>query len=187
LIDTPKGARPVEELQLGDLVFTRDNGAQEIRWIGAKPVSRADIAADVSLAPILIRKGSLGANMPERDLLVSPSHRMLVKDATAEFYFAEPEVLVAAKHLIGRPGISRVAVPQTSYIHFMCDRHEVVRSNGAWSESFQPGDYSLNGIDHLQRMELLKLFPELQSRQGVADFCAARRSLKRHEAELLIA
>ena len=73
----------------------------------------------------------------------------------------------------------------TTYIHFMFDNHEVVLSNGAWTESFQPGDYSLKGIGNSQRTEIFELFPELQERQGRDAYTAARRSLKRHEAVLL--
>ena len=72
-----------------------------------------------------------------------------------------------------------------SYIHFMFDQHEVVLSNGAWTESFQPGDYSLNGIGNAQRNEILELFPELEHAEGIKSYQAARRSLKKHEAQLL--
>jgi hypothetical protein len=68
----------------------------------------------------------------------------------------------------------------------MFDRHEVVLSDGAWTESFQPGDYTLNGIGDEQRQEILELFPELASQQGIRDYSAARRSLKGYEARLLI-
>ncbi|MFN6977544.1 MAG: Hint domain-containing protein, partial [Gemmobacter sp.] len=34
LIATPRGERPIEDLKAGDKVITRDNGIQEIRWIG---------------------------------------------------------------------------------------------------------------------------------------------------------
>ena len=74
----------------------------------------------------------------------------------------------------------------TTYIHFMFDRHEVVLSDGAWTESFQPGDYTLNGIGDAQRQEILELFPELATQDGIRDYAAARRSLKSYEARLLV-
>jgi hypothetical protein len=74
----------------------------------------------------------------------------------------------------------------TTYIHFMFDRHEVVLSNGAWTESFQPGDYSLKGLGNAQRNEILELFPELKTTEGLEGFQAARKSLKKHEARLLV-
>ena len=93
------------------------------------------------LKPILIRQGSLGNGLPERDMMVSPNHRMLVANDRTALYFDEHEVLVAAKHLVNHKGVAQVDSLGTTYIHFLCDRHEVVLSNGAWTESFQPGDY----------------------------------------------
>ena len=73
----------------------------------------------------------------------------------------------------------------TSYIHMMFDSHEVVLGDGAWTESFQPGDYSLKGIGNAQRNEIFELFPELRESHGRTKYVSARRSLKRKEAQLL--
>lgn len=186
LIATPQGARPVETLKEGDKVITRDNGLQEIRWIGAKQLSGLDLARAQHLKPVLIRAGALGNGLPERDMMVSPNHRVLVAGEKTAFYFDEREVLAAAKHLVGMDGIQSVDVLGTTYIHFMCDRHEVVLSDGAWTESFQPGDYTLGGIGEDQRREILTLFPELATPRGLHDYQAARRSLKGYEARLLV-
>lgn len=185
-VETEFGLRPVEAIRQGDRVWTRDNGLQEVRWASRSDLSAADLAARPHLAPVLIRKGALGYNVPERDMVVSPNHRMLIESTDAALYFAEPEVLAAAKHLVDGASVLRARVPQVSYIHFMFDQHEVVRVDGAWSESFQPGDYSLNGLDAAQRGEILELFPELGSDQGLQDYAAARLSLKKHEARLLL-
>jgi hypothetical protein len=67
----------------------------------------------------------------------------------------------------------------------MFERHEVVLSDGAWTESFQPGDYSLKGIDDDQRAEIMAVFPELRSTEGREAYAAARKTLKKHEALLL--
>ncbi|MDF1855426.1 Hint domain-containing protein, partial [Pseudooceanicola sp.] len=186
VIATPKGERLVEELKEGDRIITRDNGIQEIRWIGAKPLNGKQMAANAHLKPVLIQKGSLGHGLPERDMLVSPNHRVLVNNDKTALYFEEREVLVAAKHLTGLPGVDTVNALHTTYIHFMFDRHEVVLSNGAWTESFQPGEQSLDGIGNAQRTEIFELFPELETAEGIRDYHAARRTLKKHEANLLV-
>ena len=186
LIATPQGERRVEDLQAGDRVITRDNGIQEIRWIAARTLEGADLASASHLQPVLIRKGALGNGLPERDMMVSPNHRVLVANDKTALYFEDREVLVAAKHLTGLAGVDRVEVPKVTYIHFMFDQHEVVLSDGAWTESFQPGDHSLRGLDNAQRNELFELFPELKSEQGRAAYTAARRSLRKHEAHLLV-
>lgn len=185
-IATPRGELNVEDLLVGDRVITRDNGIQEIRWIGHRTMTAAELEMKHHLRPVLIKKGALGDGLPERDMKVSPNHRMLVANEKTVFYFEEREVLVAAKHLVGMPGVEWAEHEEVTYIHFMFNNHEIVLSDGAWSESFQPGDYSLQGIGNAQRQEILELFPELARPEGVAAYHAARRSLKKFEAQLLI-
>ncbi|MGQ0567174.1 MAG: Hint domain-containing protein [Gemmobacter sp.] len=187
LVATPKGEVPVESLEAGDQIITRDNGIQTIRWTGHKHLDWAALSANPHLKPILIRQGSLGNGLPERDMLVSPNHRMLVANDRTALYFAEHEVLVAAKHLVGSKGVQAIDSMGTTYIHFMFDRHEVVLANGAWTESFQPGDQTLKGMGNAQRNEIFELFPELRDDVGIDGYAAARRTLKRHEARLLVA
>jgi hypothetical protein len=186
LIATPKGEIPVENLKAGDRIITRDNGIQELRWIGKREFDWAHMTANPHLRPIMVRRGSLGNGLPERDMMVSPNHRVLVSNERTSLYFDEHEVLVSAKHLIGGKGIFEVDSIGTTYIHLMFDQHEVVLSDGAWTESFQPGDYTLNGMGNAQRTEILELFPELKTKDGLDDYTAARRTLKKHEARLLV-
>ena len=183
-IATPKGTVSVENLREGDKVITRDNGIQEIRWVGQKTMSAAKLDASPNLQPILIREGALGDGLPERDMWVSPQHRMLLTSARAMFYFGEPEIFVPAKHLLSKPGINRAQGGEVQYIHFMFDHHQVVLSDGTWTESFQPGDMSLAGLDSEARSELLEVFPEL-GRKGTL-YPAARQTLKSFEANLIV-
>ena len=186
LIATPAGERKVEDLAVGDRVITRDNGIQGIRWVGNRRIEGQGLQHAEHLQPILIREGALGDDLPERDMMVSPNHRVLVANDKTALYFEDREVLVAAKHLIGLVGVDAVRTSAVSYIHFMFDQHEVVLSDDAWTESFQPGDQSLRGLDNAQRNEIFELFPDLKSEQGLAAYSSARRSLRGHEARLLI-
>ncbi|MDV7269904.1 cadherin-like domain-containing protein [Thioclava sp. A2] len=185
LIATPKGERLVEELKVGDKVMTRDNGVQEIRWMGRRDLTHAELLAAPHLKPVMIKAGSLGDGLPERDMLVSPNHRMLVANDKTALYFEEHEVLVASKHLVNNAGIRSVETLGTSYLHFMFDHHEVVLANGTWSESFQPGDQTLGGMGNAQRSEIFEIFPELKDSKGREDYQAARKTLKKYEARLL--
>lgn len=185
MIATPKGEVNVEDLRSGDKIITRDNGIQEIAWVGSRHLDWAALCANPHLKPVLIPMGSLGHGLPERDTLVSPNHRMLVTNDRTALYFEDHEVLVAAKHLVSGKHIHAVDAAGTTYIHFMFARHEVVLANGAWTESFQPGDLTLKGMGNAQRTEIFELFPELRSASGLAGYTAARRTLKRHEARLL--
>jgi Ca2+-binding RTX toxin-like protein len=185
MIATPKGEVPVEQVREGDRVLTRDNGIQEVRWTGRKDLGATDLFKMPQYQPIFVRAGSLGNGMPERDLLLSPNHRMLMTGKAATLYFEENEVLSAVKHLTGIDGIDRVETTDLSYIHLLFDHHEVVLSNGAWTESFQPGDYTMAGIGDAQRTEIMSLFPNLAIDPVTAGFSAARKILKKHEAKLL--
>ncbi|QBF31656.1 Hint domain-containing protein [Thalassococcus sp. S3] len=186
MIATPTGERRVEDLEIGDRVITRDNGIQDIRWLGKRALTGQELVQAEHLRPVLIRAGALGNGLPERDMMVSPNHRVLVANDKTALYFEEREVLVAAKHLTGLDGVDVVEVSGVTYIHFMFEQHEVVLSDGAWTESFQPGDQTLAGVGDAQRNEIFELFPELKTPEGVAAYNSARRSLKKHEAHLLM-
>jgi len=185
-IATPRGEVLVENLQVGDKIITRDNGIQEIRWVGCKTMNHAELRRAPHLRPILIKAGSLGDGLPERDMLVSPQHRMLVANDRTSLYFEESEVLVAAKHLVNHNGVQWMDTLRTTYIHFMFDRHEVVLADGAWTESFQPGDVTLDGMGNAQRNEIFEIFPELREPVGRDAYVSARKVLKSHEARLIV-
>ncbi len=181
-IATARGERLVEELYSGDRIVTRDNGIQPIRWIGSKRLSTLDLARNPHLCPILLRRGSLGDNLPERDIWVSPNHRILVNSAQTALHFHEQEVLAAAKHMTGGQGIDSVQVRTVTYMHLLFDQHEVILSSGCWSESFQPDAQRIQGFGHAQRAEILELFPDLRTDQRQDAFQPTRRVLNRDEA-----
>lgn len=185
LVATPKGERLVQDLQIGDRVITRDNGIQEIRWLSRRDMLGTELTRSPHLKPVFIRQGALGNGLPERDMMVSQNHRMLVASDQTALYFDDREVLVSAKHLTGVSGVHIADVMHTTYIHFLFDQHEVVLTDGTWTESFQPADHSLKGIGNAQRNEIYELFPELKSREGLESYQPARRSLDEHEARML--
>lgn len=176
LITTQRGEIPVELISAGDRVVTRDNGIQAVRWVGKTQMFLHDFQAEPHLLPVFIQQGSLGKGLPERDMMVSPNHRVLVTSNRTSVRFSEREVLVAAKHLAAQ-GVHTVQSSGTTYIHFMCDRHEVVLSNGVWTETFHPDDTSLKGIGNAQRLEILELFPELKTPAGRGSYGPARMIL----------
>ncbi|WP_156127436.1 Hint domain-containing protein [Paracoccus sanguinis] len=159
LVRTPTGEVAVETLKVGDLVMTRDNGAQPVRWIDS---TRRALRRGSRLAPVRIRAGALGDNLPESDLLVSPQHRMLVRSAIAQRMFGTDEVLVAAKQLLQIDGIDIADdLDEVVYVHFIFDRHEIVYANGAESESLYTGPEALKTLSPQAREEILALFPDL--------------------------
>ena len=117
--------------------------------------------------------------------MVSPQHRVLIEGAKAEMYFGESEVLVPAKHLLGLAEVTRALPAEgVTYVHILFDRHEIVQSDGLWTESFQPAERTLDALDAAARDEVLALFPDLAG--DASAFPAARLSLKAHEAKVLL-
>ena len=182
---TERGEVAVEDLRVGDRVVTRDDGVQELRWVGRRDLSLADLIVKPALRPIGIARGALGHGLPLRDMKVSPQHRMLIEGARAEMLFGESEVLVAATHLTSLPGVAQTLTAGVSYLHLLFDRHEIICADGAWTESFQPAMPIVRGMDGAQRDELMAVFPEIAAE--CFDFPAARLTLKAHEARVLLA
>ena len=184
MVSTPTGLIRVQDLRVGDRVMTRDNGLQDIRWIGRKDLTRAALSADARVRPIRIRKGALGDGMPMTDMMVSPNHRMLITGPQLAVNFGEEEMLVAAKHLVGLPGVEMVDARDVSYLHLLCDRHEVLMVDAVWTESFQPGDYAMNGLATEQSDEVFSLFPELRNPTLNLQFRDARTAMRSFEAQI---
>jgi hypothetical protein len=182
---TRRGETNVEALRVGDEVLTMDNGYAAIRWIGKRVLTAEDLADHPEFRPIRIARGALSGAVPDRDLMVSPQHRLLIRSHSAEKLFADREVLVAAKYLTGLPGVSVVdGAEGAEYWHFILDRHEIVFSNGMPSETLFPGAMAIEGIGTAGMEELYALFPELRS-DPERFRRAARRFLSRKEADQL--
>ncbi len=176
LIHTLRGRIPIEDVRPDDRVQTRDDGVQAVRWTGSRRV-----AAKGQLAPVRIRSGVMGN---DRDLLVSPQHRMLLRGWRPELFTGEPEALAAATMLIDGRGILQQEGGVVEYFHILFDRHQIILAENCWSESFQPGEVAINALEDSARTELLELFPELRE-TGLQGYGAnARCSLSAHEAAL---
>nr|WP_111300401.1 Hint domain-containing protein [Paracoccus saliphilus] len=174
MILTPDGCVAVQDLRRGDLVLTLDAGAQPVLWIGHRALSAAELAARPRLRPVRIPAGALGDGLPLRALTVSPQHRVLVRSRIAKRMFGQDEVLVAAKHLVGSCGIEVIEDgARIEYWHFMFDRHQVVSSEGAMTESLFTGAEALASVGREAVQEIMELFPQLIDRP----FLPARRFL----------
>ena len=177
LIDTPTGPVPVQDLRPGDLVLTLDNGAQPLRWIGAREIEARD-----NFAPIRICAGSYGA---EADVLLSPQHRVLIRDVWAELLFGESEVLVKAKDLVNDKTVRREeSETPVTYVHLLFDQHNIVTSSGLLSESYLPGPMMRHTFPNEACAEIITLFPELADIDS-SGWEAARPILKTYEAQAL--
>ena len=182
MIATADGPVPAGALKVADMVLTRDNGYQPIRWVGQRTLDAATLAANAQLRPIRIRTGALGQGLPTSDLIVSPQHRILVRSKIAERMFGHCEVLVAAKQLMVTEGIDIADdLESVTYVHFLFDAHQIVLSNGAETESLYTGAEALKSVPREAQEEILAVFPELaegNARPAVREMLSGRMGRK---------
>ena len=126
-IATPYGEVPVERLRVGDAVTTGGGETVAVKWIGRRGYGADMVAANPQLRPVRVRADALASGVPARDLLVSPSHALLVDG-----------VLVPAAALVNGRSIASAASGAVAYFHIELDRHEILLANGAPAESFVP-------------------------------------------------
>jgi len=175
---TELGERRVEDLRCGDLVWTLDQGWQPIRWHG---VTR--LAAEGRVAPVRFATGAAGNNRP---LIVSPHHRMLLRGPEIELLFGLPEAFCAAHMLVDHDRVRIIEGGVVEYHHVLLDRHGILFSEGALSESYLPGDMSWEWLTEEERTRIQGLFPEIANYGPTAYGSACRPCLKRYEVQALI-
>lgn len=177
-IRTPEGEAAVEDIRPGDLVMTLDQGAQPVRWTG-----RRRVEAQGRLAPIRIAAGTFGRH---GTLLVSPQHRILIRDGRAGVLFGEEEVLVAAKDLVDNRHVRQATGGWVDYVHLLFDRHQVIFAEGLATESFLPGPQTTEIFDEGIAEEIRGIFPQFDLATGAGYGPAARPQLRSFEARLLL-
>jgi Ca2+-binding RTX toxin-like protein len=172
LIDTDEGPIAVEHLTSDMRLTTKDNGFQPVRAV----VSRV-VPGQCRFAPIVISKGALGNN---RELVVSPAHRMMISGWRTELMFGCAEMLASAKSLTNGDTIYSRPVDEVEYFHILLDRHEIIFAEGSETESYFLDSESL--IDDAA-LELMALFPDLFDVAGKT----ARPVLRGYETKALFA
>ncbi|MEM8591891.1 MAG: Hint domain-containing protein [Pseudomonadota bacterium] len=118
---------PIERLKVGDKVLTRDDGPQEIRWIGQN--TRRAVG---DFAPVLIRRGTLNN---ENDLIVSPDHRLFIYQRDDAIGAGRSEVLVKVRHLINGSSVMRLEGGFVDYFQLLFDCHQIIYAEGIAAES----------------------------------------------------
>lgn len=119
--------RRIEELCVGDRVLTRDDGPQEIRWIG-----QTTVRAVGEYAPITITAGTLHN---EHDLVVSPEHRLFIYQRSDALGAGRSELLVRARHLVNGTTVLRQDGGFVDYFQLLFDSHQIIYAEGIAAET----------------------------------------------------
>jgi hypothetical protein len=124
---TPAGEVGVESLAVGDLVVTK--GAAEprrITWIGKGQVLATRGQRGLA-TPVIVRKGALSPNVPNRDLHVTKAHSLYFDGV-----FVPVEFLVNHRSIVWDDRAQEVEI-----YHVELESHDVLIANGAPAESYR--------------------------------------------------
>ncbi|KNG93459.1 Hint domain-containing protein [Pseudaestuariivita atlantica] len=127
-ISTPKGPRRIEDLQVGDLVSTHDGRVVPIRFNFIQTVFTMFGPAE-RLMPVRVRAGALGDGLPERDLVLTSDHALLVDG-----------YLINAGQLVNGSSIDYVPLSefdgQYRVYHIETEDHDLVLAEGVPAETY---------------------------------------------------
>ncbi len=150
LVPTATGPVRVERLRPGDRIATLTDGLQPLLLTGSQTCRPSQ-----KTAAIEFEKGSLGPSTPAQRLRVSPQHRMVLSSPIAERMCGSPHVFVAAKHLVGLPGVTQITSDElVTYWHMLFSRHQAVHANGTWVESLLMAPVTLQALPLSSRMRI---------------------------------
>jgi len=119
--------KPIEQLDVGDRVLTRNDGPQQVRWIG-----QSTVRAVGDFAPICIRAGALNN---DRDLIVSPDHRLFIYQRKDRLGAGRSELLVKARHLVNGGTVVVQDGGFVDYFELLFDSHQIIYAEGIAAES----------------------------------------------------
>ena len=118
---------PIEDLAIGDRVLTRNQGPQAVRWVG-----QSTVRAVGDFAPIKIRAGALNN---DRDLIVSPDHRLFIYQRNDRLGAGRSELLVKARHLVNGDSVVVQDGGFVDYFELLFDSHQIIYAEGIAAES----------------------------------------------------
>ncbi|MEQ9039877.1 MAG: Hint domain-containing protein [Silicimonas sp.] len=173
-VRTPCGARRIEFVRKGDLIVTRDNGLRPVRMIWTRTVTAAEMAADPSLAPVVLKPRAIGPMMPQKELAVGRAHRLLIPGWRLEDEDDATNCLVPARDVAGINDNAFVERREAdvTYYNIVFDEPQVFCANGLPIESFSPDDETIAETPEPVLKELQETFPDLAPR--FADYPAPR-------------
>lgn len=129
-----------------------------------------------------ITAGALGKRIPDRELVLSSAHHVLLRSPQIELHFATEEVLVPVADIVTDAECD-VSLPDPTYgyCHILMEQHEVILAEGVWLESLFPDEAILNLLGPVARAEITTKLGQ----DAIARLQSARMVLFPGEASVL--
>lgn len=130
MIRTATGDVPVEDVRVGDLVYTITNGVEEalpVIWAGHQTMTvRPYLTDDEAGYPVRIRAGAVADGVPYKDMLITPEHCLFLNGR-----FVPVRMLVNGSSIFYDRSLT-----QYTYYHVETARHAVIMADGMLTESY---------------------------------------------------
>ncbi|MCC1481500.1 Hint domain-containing protein [Roseibaca sp. Y0-43] len=151
---------PIETLEAGDYVLTRDNGAQPLLWVGKITVRAVGLFAPVRLPPGLL--GNLGP------LSVGPLQRIFLYQRGGLAAHGRSEALVQARYLVDGDRVQQREGGFATYHALVFDDHQIIYAEGVPTESLLVSRATVARLPEDFARDLSARFPQLNQRAHFA-------------------
>jgi len=157
-IMTNTGYKPIQDISVGDLVLSYGPISESQIVSHSKPLftpvtwiqSFKPSFKNSSTMPIHFQKDSLGPNIPQNDLWLSPFHGI----------FVDGKMTQAQEFINGTTITQDFNLEEVEYFHFETEEHCAVDAEGVKSETFINVDYAIRNLpslnDPMNKMESTK-------------------------------
>ncbi|MEL6102000.1 MAG: Hint domain-containing protein [Pseudomonadota bacterium] len=188
MLMTRDGEVPVEWLETGDALLTRDGGYATILEITRNRLSGPYLRRRPEMAPVCIAAGSLANGLPAYDILVAPNQLLLYRSPRASLHFWSIDVLIPAQALASLQASPAKTPPHDlTLTQLRLPSHELLMSEGIWLGSLlepaQKDDHgdtvarAMQAARPILSMEEARLLLEADTgATGIAGFDARRMS-----------
>ena len=167
-VRTPCGPRRVENLRPGDLIVTRKDGLQPVRMIWKRTISATEVAADPSLAPVIIKPRAVGPMMPQSTLRLAAAHGMLLPGYRVDGLKDTDVCMVRARDFaqMSEDAMIDRRVSTAEFYNLVFDNHQLFAANGLMVESFLPTPVSVSVLADEDRERLEEIAPGAADGRG---------------------
>lgn len=151
---------PIESLEAGQYVLTRDNGAQPLLWVGKITVRAVGL-----FAPVRLPAGLLGNLGP---LVVGPLQRIFLYQRGGLTANGRSEALVQARYLVDGAHVQQREGGFVTYHALVFQDHQIIYAEGVPVESLLVSRATVARLPDTFARDLSERFPQLNQRAHFA-------------------